>query len=104
MAENESIFIFLAGFQMDRFPGLTHHVAAQPVVLAHRGMCEWQRGGAGQWPPNGGPNFCKSQSVTELHLKLRLSLQPDGSTTSLYLKMVFFKFMFRKGPLIYSLC
>lgn len=101
LAENESIFIFLADFQMDRFPGLTHHVAAQPVVLTHRGMREWQRGGAGQCHPIGGPNFCKNQSVIELHLKLMLSLQPDDSTTSLYLKTVFFEFMF---PLIYSLC
>jgi len=35
---------------MDRFPDLTHHVAAQTVVLAQMGMSDWRCGGAGQVP------------------------------------------------------
>lgn len=48
--ENGSIFIFLANFQMDHFPDLTHRVAAQTVELANTGMGEWPRGGAGTAP------------------------------------------------------
>jgi len=74
LAENESIFIFLANFQRDHFPDLTHRVAAQTVVLAHRGMRKRQRGGARQLPPRGSPHFSKSKLVVERHLKLRLLL------------------------------
>lgn len=45
---------------MDHFPDLTRHVAAQTVVLAHTGMRERQRGGAGQLPPSGSPRLRKS--------------------------------------------
>lgn len=91
MVKNESIFIFLANFQMDHFRDLTLGVAAQTVVPAHTGMHEQQCGGAGQLPPRGSPHLCKTKSVIELNLKLILTLQPDCSTTSLYFRMVFFE-------------
>lgn len=35
---------------MDCFPGLTHRVAAQTVVLAQLGMSDWRCGGAEHVP------------------------------------------------------
>lgn len=76
---------------MDHFPDLTHHGAALTAGLANMGMGEQPRGGAGQLPARGSPDLCKSELVTELHLKLISSLPQGYGTTSLYFKMIFFE-------------
>lgn len=57
---------------MDHFPDLTHRVAAQTVVVAHTGKRKWQHGETGQIPPGGSSHLCKSKSVIERHLKLKV--------------------------------